>query len=159
MRRKALSDAEIATLYQRLAAHFIDSCIMVAVMLAFVIFAGMMEGVNRYLAEGLRILGALLALAYRLLADGIMRGQGIGKRRMGIHVVAVSTGKPCGKWQSLVRALPIFVPVIGLVDVMVLLVTKRSRLGDFLARTRVVEGAPLPARLGKGARKRASLAR
>ncbi len=122
---------------------------MVAVMLAFVIFAGTMEGVNRYLAEGLRIFGALLALAYRLLADGIMRGQGIGKRRMGIHVVAVSTGKPCVLGQSMVRALPIFIPFIGLVDVFLLLVNKRRRLGDFLARTEVLQGNPSPPPLRK----------
>ncbi|WP_172682948.1 hypothetical protein [Verrucomicrobium spinosum] len=58
MRRKARSDAEIATLYQRLAAHFIDSCIMVALMLVFVILAAMMENVSSHLAGAMRVLGA-----------------------------------------------------------------------------------------------------
>lgn len=100
MRRKARSDAEIATLYQRLAAHFIDSCIMVALMLVFVILAAMMENVSSHLAGAMRVLGGLAALAYRLLVDGFRQGQGVGKRRMGIRVVASSTGHPAG-WDSL----------------------------------------------------------
>lgn len=144
MRTPALPDAQSATLYQRLAAHFIDGCIMVALMLVFMILAAMLESVSRHLAEAMRILGAFVALAYRLLVDGFLQGQGIGKRRMAIWVVANSTGQPCGVGQSLVRALPIFIPFIGLADVFLLLINKRRRLGDFLARTEVLQGSPPP---------------
>ncbi len=63
---------------------------------------------------------------------------------MGIRVVASSTGHPCGLGQSVVRALPIFIPFIGPADVFLLLVNKRRRLGDFLARTEVLQGNPPP---------------
>jgi uncharacterized RDD family membrane protein YckC len=144
MRTRALPDAQSATLYQRLAAHFIDGCIMVALMLVFVILAATVENVSSHLAGAFRILGALAALAYRLLVDGFLQGQGVGKRRMGIRVVASSTGHPCGVGQSVIRALPIFIPFVGLADVFLLLVNKRRRLGDFLARTEVLQGSPLP---------------
>lgn len=149
MRTRALPDAQSATLYQRLAAHFIDGCIMVALMLVFVMLAATVESVSGRLAEGMRILGALGALAYRLAGDGFLQGQGVGKRRMGIWVAARSTGYPCGVGQSVVRALPIFIPFIGLADVFLLLVNKRRRLGDFLARTEVLQGTPPPAPVRK----------
>lgn len=144
MRTRALPDAQSATLYQRLAAHFIDGCIMVALMLVFLILAAMLDSVSSHLAEASRVLGGLVALAYRLLVDGFWQGQGVGKRRMGIRVVARSTGHPCGVGQSVVRAVPIFIPFIGLADVFLLLVNKRRRLGDFLARTEVLQGNPPP---------------
>lgn len=122
---------------------------MVALMLVFMILGALLESVSSHIAEAMRILGGLAALAYRLLVDGFWQGQGIGKRRMGIWVAASSTGHPCGMGQSAVRALPIFIPFIGLVDVFLLLVNKRRRLGDFLARTEVLQGTPPPAPVRK----------
>lgn len=143
---KPVPSAEFATLAQRLVAHFIDVCITFALILVFLIVAAMVESASTLLASGVKYLGVAAGVSYRLLGDGLMGGQAVGKRRMGIRVVDASTGRSCAVWQSVVRAVPLFVPFGNLMDVFYLLLNQRQRLGDRGASTYVVLGSPAPAR-------------
>jgi uncharacterized RDD family membrane protein YckC len=53
--------------------------------------------------------GPIIALAYLLLADGILQGQSPGKKVFGIRVVHVPTRTPAGYRESALRNAPIAV--------------------------------------------------
>lgn len=124
---------------RRLAARIID--LMVAYVLSLV----------------LPPLGVLAALIYLAVADGIQKGQSLGKMVLGLEVID-GEGQPCDIKASLYRNIPFvmifFFPVlhvlglillilVGLPLVMVelwLLIVDEAgeRLGDRVAGTRVV---------------------
>ena len=88
-----------------------------------------------------------LAIGYLLLRDAlpIGEGQGLGKYWMGIQVISGPDLKPIrGQYvKSVLRNLPMLVPVVNVVDLFVLLLASYSenslqRLGDTLAKTDVV---------------------
>jgi len=80
------------------------------------------------------ILGSLL---YLLFCDGLPGGQSLGKKFTRSSVVHVDTGLPCAYWQSCVRNLSLI--VLGAFDCVFIIGKQRRRLGDFLARTKVVK--------------------
>jgi len=55
--------------------------------------------------------GLALAIGYLAISDSLFDGQSIGKRVIGFKVVSLEDGKPCGMRQSLVRNLPILLPM------------------------------------------------
>lgn len=75
-------------------------------------------------------------IAYLLLRDGLPGGRSIGKRLTRSRVVHVETGESCTYAQSLVRNLSGL--VLSIVDAAFIAGGRRLRLGDRLARTRVV---------------------
>jgi len=106
--------------------------------------------------------GLLLALFYLGIADSMYGGQSVGKRIMGFSVISLEDGKPCTIKQSVIRNLPILVPLafaiippwgiifstilfIPLVLLEVYLLFKLDtghRLGDVMADTTVIGNDP-----------------
>ena len=71
-----------------------------------------------------------------LLRDGY-RGRSIGKQMLGLRLVTPH-GEGCGYGRSIVRNLPLIVPVWNLVEAG-LVIAGRPRTGDRIARTTVTE--------------------
>lgn len=71
-----------------------------------------------------------------LFRDGFRR-RSIGKQLLGLRVLT-PRGEGCGYGRSLVRNLPLIVPLWNVLEV-VLVVAGRPRTGDRLARTTVTE--------------------
>ncbi|WP_439590147.1 RDD family protein [Hydrogenophaga sp.] len=120
--------ATLATIGDRFTAQFIDGA---AALVAGAVFY--------YLARALEwpLQLALFAwLLYMLVCDAMPRGQSLGKKLIGIAVVHSTTELPCRYWQSVVRN--VFMLVLGVFDAMFIVGKQRRRLGDLLARTKVV---------------------
>jgi len=78
---------------------------------------------------------AVLMLAM-LFRDGY-RGRSIGKQLLGLRLITPS-GEGCGWFRSLVRNIPLLIPVWNLIEVILVLMGK-PRTGDRIARTTVTE--------------------
>ena len=117
----------LASIGQRFTSQFLDDLAAIAV------------GVTFYLAAralGLPLELAIIGfLAYVFLCDGLPGGQSLGKRVTKTAVVHASTERPCGYWQSLVRNMAM---MLGVIDAVFILGKQRRRLGDYVARTKVV---------------------
>ena len=124
--------AALASRWQRLGAQVIDSVLMLMILLMAALF-GMA-------APFLGILGVVAALAYLLLADGLPRGQSVGKRVLDISVIDRRTLKPCTYGQSFVRNF--LLALLGLIDWIFIFGSTRQRLGDMAANTVVVRLKP-----------------
>lgn len=81
---------------------------------------------------------ALCLFGWFFGGDGTLKGQGWSKRTFKIKVIDSRTGEPCTFWQSFLRRLLIYLPLIGMIDVFFALDEKKQRLGDKLAKTIVV---------------------
>ncbi len=103
--------------------------------------------------------GIMLGLVYLAVADGLQRGQSLGKMVFGLDVIK-KDGLPCDLKASLYRNLPFIlfflfaaIPVLGwillvivglpllIIEVWLVAVDERGeRLGDRIADTHVVDG-------------------
>ncbi|SMF13768.1 Uncharacterized membrane protein YckC, RDD family [Alteromonadaceae bacterium Bs31] len=83
------------------------------------------------------VLIVLIPFAYFVFSDALPGGQSLGKKPFGIYVIARKTGKPCNLWQSFLRN--VFSPILGLLDVLLILGADRQRLGDVFAGTAVIK--------------------
>lgn len=118
----------LASIGQRFTAQFLDGLIALALAVG-----------GFYLASFLGLPRDLLfvgAFVYLLASDGLPGGQSLGKRLTGIAVVHVETGAPGSYWQSFVRNLSLL--LFSPFDELALIGAQRRRVGDFLARTKVV---------------------
>jgi uncharacterized RDD family membrane protein YckC len=94
--------------------------------------------------EMLLVGGAIAAVGYGLVKDGLPVGQSLGKRAAGLMVVHLESNRPCSVGQSAVRTLVLLfsnvVPVLGwLVEPLLVIATpERRRLGDRAAGTEVI---------------------
>lgn len=119
---------QLASIGDRFTAQFLDGLI------AFIIGAMMYFG-----AKAMELPLELTFLAwfvYLLLCDGLPGGQSIGKRFTKSAVVHAKTGHPCSYLQSCARNFCLL--ILGIIDCAFIAGKQRRRLGDFLARTRVV---------------------
>jgi RDD family len=87
----------------------------------------------------------LLVGASYLIARDAIRGQSVGKLLLGLVVIDVATGRPCGLKGSLWRNALFLVPGANVVAVVLEAITtlrdpQGQRLGDRVAQTQVVEG-------------------
>ena len=88
--------------------------------------------------EWVWIVAVVASLVGILLRDG-WKGRSPGKQLLGLRV-ATTSGKQCGYGRSFVRNLPVFVPLLNLVEIYLLIFsTKSRRIGDRMAGTNVVE--------------------
>ena len=71
-----------------------------------------------------------------LLRDGF-RGRSIGKQLLGLRLLT-PRGEGCGYFRSLIRNVPLILPVWNLLEVILVLAGK-ARTGDRIARTYVTE--------------------
>jgi uncharacterized RDD family membrane protein YckC len=120
--------APLASIGDRFTAQFLDS------LAAFAVGAAIYFGAK---AVDLPLQLAFLAwFLYLLFCDGLPGGQSIGKKFTNSSVVHVESGKPCSYMQSCVRNFCLI--VLGAFDWIFIVGKQRRRLGDFLARTRVI---------------------
>ena len=107
-------------------------------------------------------IGLLFALIYMALADALHDGQSVGKRLMGFAVISLEDGKPCSVRQSVIRNLPILIPMafaiiplwgwiicsifaipLTLLEIYLLFkLDSGHRLGDVMADTSVIGNDP-----------------
>lgn len=119
---------QLASIGDRFTAQFLDGLVALAVGAAVYFVADVV---------GLPLELAFLAwFLYLLLCDGLPGGQSIGKKFTKSSVVHMETGQPCSYMQSVARNFCLL--VLGFVDCVFIVGKQRRRLGDFLARTRVV---------------------
>lgn len=78
---------------------------------------------------------AILLLSI-LVRDGI-RGRSVGKNLLGLKL-ATRNGRPCGYFRSIVRNIPLIVPLWNVIEVALVLAGK-PRSGDRIAGTQVME--------------------
>lgn len=123
-------DEKLAGVSKRVIAQFIDT-VGVALLLALLGLLITVTMPNLFKQTNRVIL--ILWLLYLLFKDGF-DGQSLGKRVMKIRVVHADTEHPCSLQQSLLRNLA----VLTVVDWAFALGRKQLRLGDMLARTKVV---------------------
>jgi uncharacterized RDD family membrane protein YckC len=91
-------------------------------------------------------IGWIAMIGYLLVKDALpfMEGHSLGKRIMKIKAVTADGKGLSGNWQtSIVRNLPLVIPLFGLVELAVLFLRKDQpgplrRLGDEWAKTKVV---------------------
>jgi len=112
-------------------------------MIIGILAAALRLGFLTILAFPVMAIGWLLAivsmLGYSLLKDGLFGGRSLGKKLLGLKVVA-KDGKPCGYMGSLLRNIVYIVPFMALVELIMLFVDKEGqRIGDKIAGTKVVE--------------------
>jgi uncharacterized RDD family membrane protein YckC len=77
-----------------------------------------------------------LLMVCLLLRDGY-HGRSPGKRLLGLRLVT-PRGEGCGYFRSVIRNLPLLIPVLNLVEA-VLVVAGKRRTGDRIAKTTVME--------------------
>lgn len=107
-------------------------------------------------------LGILLASLYVVMSDSLQNGQSVGKRIMGLRVISLEDGRPCTIKQSIIRNLPLLIPLIvaiipiwGIFLAAILLIPLTGlelyliysldsglRLGDVMADTTVMGNDP-----------------
>ena len=106
--------------------------------------------------------GLLLSLIYLGIADSLYGGQSVGKKLIGFAVISLEDGKPCSLKQSVIRNLPLLIPlafaiippwgiifcsilIVPLVSFEIYLLFKLDsghRLGDVMADTTVIGNDP-----------------
>lgn len=118
----------LASIGQRFTSQFLDDLVAVAVGVIFYLGAQALA-----LPLELAIVGFVL---YVLFCDGLPGGQSLGKRFTRTAVVHSTTEEPCRYWQSFVRNLAM---VLGVIDAVFIVSKQRRRLGDYMARTKVVQ--------------------
>jgi uncharacterized RDD family membrane protein YckC len=88
------------------------------------------------------ILGLFLGLAYFLTRDGLpfLDGQSIGKKAMGLRAVTEDGQPLTNNWgPALIRNVVLLIPFFPIVELIVMLTnSKKQRLGDQWAKTRVI---------------------
>jgi uncharacterized RDD family membrane protein YckC len=93
--------------------------------------------------ESLIRIPAFMFLAYLLFADSVpfLKGQSFGKKLMKIQVVDMYFHIPItgSYWRSFVRQILLLVPLIGGLDALCILGKESRRLGDWLAKTIVID--------------------
>ena len=135
---------------RRLGARLLDTFVPLLPMLGCMLLMAL--GFIGGAAVIFAILGGLGAFAtvcwsmyYAFTKDGREGGQSIGKKKLNLMVVNITTNKPCTKGESALRELDLFFlqmfPIVGwLVEPIVILASKDGRrLGDHAADTQVID--------------------
>ena len=123
----------------RIAAFLVDALSLSVVLIlpasivsyALAWVGGSVKGISIvwFVALGILVIGILVRDGYR--------GRSIGKQVLGLRLLT-PRGEGCGYFRSILRNIPLIVPVWNLVEV-VLVVAGRPRTGDRIARTTVTE--------------------
>lgn len=133
-----MNDTSQTTLL-RIAAFLVDAVSMAVILIipasvvsyALAWIGGSVKGIQIVWWVALAIL-----IVFVLIRDGF-RGRSLGKQLLGLRLIT-RTGTPCGYLRSLIRNVPLIVPVWNVVEVAFVLAGK-SRTGDRIAGTSVAE--------------------
>jgi uncharacterized RDD family membrane protein YckC len=137
-------------------AYLIDTFV-VAVLTAILMAAGVIKGgglesfspdaVREMLRSNSGFVVYLILFAYFLICEGLT-GRTVGKVALGLRVLRLTDGGPCGWSRTIIRNLlrPLDLLFLGLPGALIVLVTPgRQRLGDLLGGTLVVRQITVPA--------------
>ena len=122
----------LAPIGKRFSAQFIDE--LIAIGGGYSLMLVIKQVVSSDSNAPLLVL-MIFALVYTLLADGMFKGQSMGKKLMKLYVVSNDMEQPCTYLQSFVRNATY---ILGVFDLIFMLGKERRRLGDRLAGTKVV---------------------
>jgi uncharacterized RDD family membrane protein YckC len=106
--------------------------------------------------------GLILAIIYLIFSDSLHNGQSVGKRLMGLAVISLEDGSYCSLKQSLIRNLPLIIPLafavvplwgwifcsllalpLTILEIYLLFkLDSGHRLGDVMADTSVIANDP-----------------
>jgi uncharacterized RDD family membrane protein YckC len=120
-------DKPLAGIGQRFTAQFIDGLIAVAIGAAFYFTAKSLSWPLELFALGYAM--------YLMFCDALPGGQSLGKKVVSISVVHNVNNTPCTYLQSFARNITM---ALGIFDIVFILGKSKRRLGDYLARTKVV---------------------
>jgi len=126
------SQSVLASIGKRFSAQFIDGSI------AFLVGYAALTILDKVLpSESSVPLIAmwLIIIGYTLIADGMFKGQSIGKKILGLYVVDKKTNVPCTYMQSVMRNITY---LLGIFDWIFIVGSDRRRLGDRIAGTKVM---------------------
>lgn len=133
-----MNDTSQTTLL-RIAAFLVDAVSMAVILIipasvvsyALAWIGGSVKGIQIVWWVALAVL-----IVFILLRDGF-RGRSLGKQLLGLRLIT-RNGTACGYLRSLIRNVPLIVPVWNVVEVAFVLAGK-SRTGDRIAGTSVAE--------------------
>lgn len=125
---EGVSETDLASPWLRLVAHLIDHFVAIVILIVFV-----------STSDGLAWFGIIGYMAYYLLSDALPGGKSVGKRLLGMRVVAFDDLSPCTVSRALKRNLIMMIPVIGLLDMVSIFARRKQRWGDRWARTLVLK--------------------
>jgi len=134
---------------RRLAARILDMLVPVPLMLAsgILIAIGVTSDASAFTALGVMAMICSFGwgIYYSFTKDGRERGQSIGKKKLNLMVVNITTNKPCTKGESFLRELDLFFlqmfPIVGWLVEPIFIVASDDgrRLGDRAADTQVID--------------------
>jgi uncharacterized RDD family membrane protein YckC len=134
-----------AALGPRLHAETIDGLVAVGPVFIAAFVLGSLPDVDALiLVRPVLVLACYVwAFYYGFAKDGWPAGQSFGKRRAGLMVVHLATGKPCSRGQSSIRTLILVatkaLPLAVLIEPIVVLLSRDGRrVGDRAAGTQVI---------------------
>jgi uncharacterized RDD family membrane protein YckC len=133
-----MSDTSQTTLL-RIAAFLVDA-LSIAILLVLPA-----SGISYAMAwiggsvKGIQLVwfGAVAIIVVSILLRDGFRGRSIGKQLLGLRMITPS-GERCGYFRSIVRNVPLIVPLWNVVEV-VLVLAGKARTGDRIARTTIAE--------------------
>lgn len=121
-----------APIGKRFSAQFIDEGL--ALLVSYLVMLGLTDVLDKGSAIPFLVF-CLILLVYTLFADGMFVGQSIGKKLMHLYVVRSDTEEPCTYGRSVLRNMTY---LLGIFDLIFLIGPTKRRLGDRLAKTKVV---------------------
>jgi uncharacterized RDD family membrane protein YckC len=92
--------------------------------------------------EAKYIIMVVVNIVWMMLKDLLWQGAAPGKRLLGLKVISIETGAKITIPQAFIRNLLLFIPLVFLVGYpieIIMILAKGERLGDILAKTKVVK--------------------
>ncbi len=123
-----VSESDLASPWLRLVAHVIDHFVAIVILIVFVTTS-----------DGLAWIGIIGYMVYYLLSDALPGGKSVGKRLLGMRVVAFEDQTPCSVSRAFKRNLIMMIPIIGFLDMVSIFGRRNQRWGDRWARTLVLK--------------------
>ena len=129
-----------AALPRRIKADLVDGAIAAVILVVPVLVGQVLSDVVPDAGLRLFALGIPAAIVYSLFRDAAAGGTSLGKRALGLRVIALEDGRPCRARRVWARNLLDPIPIVGLVDFIWMCVDRHGqKLMDKLFRTQVVE--------------------
>jgi uncharacterized RDD family membrane protein YckC len=127
------------TVLLRVAAFLVDALTMALIL---ILPASLVSYTLAWVGGAVEAIAIVWMAALALLFIGLLirdgyRGRSIGKQMLGLRLLTPS-GEGCGWGRSVVRNLPLIIPVWNLLEAG-LVIAGRARTGDRIARTSVTE--------------------
>jgi uncharacterized RDD family membrane protein YckC len=125
---------------RRIKADLVDGAITAAIFIVPVLVGQAVSDVVPDAGLRLFALGIPAAIVYSVFRDAAARGTSLGKRVLGLRVIALEDGMPCRARRVWARNLLDPIPIVGLIDFIWMCVDRHGqKLLDRLFRTQVVE--------------------